>query len=162
LITEADQKYVERIGRPPAPMTDDYSAAVARSRVWMLESAGGIVGALVTEDRADHLLLETVAVAPTAQGSGYGRLLLDRAPHGAPHRPLVPHHPHHGGQRQELLVLRLLQPLTHHRAASLESSNSPSRAFCELYDASDRSLLAFIDPIVCGNSAVSFGARSTS
>jgi ribosomal protein S18 acetylase RimI-like enzyme len=33
----------------------------------------------VTEDRADHLLLETVAVAPGAQGKGYGGLLLDRA-----------------------------------------------------------------------------------
>jgi ribosomal protein S18 acetylase RimI-like enzyme len=33
----------------------------------------------VTEDRGDHLLLETIAVAPGAQGSGYGRLLLDRA-----------------------------------------------------------------------------------
>jgi len=33
----------------------------------------------VTEDRGDHLLLETVAVAPGSQGKGYGRLLLDRA-----------------------------------------------------------------------------------
>src|SRR5436190_23024585 len=79
LITEVYQKYVERIGRPPAPMTADYSAAVAHFRVWVLESDEGIVGALVTEDCTDHLLLETVAVAPTAQGSGYGRLLLDRA-----------------------------------------------------------------------------------
>jgi ribosomal protein S18 acetylase RimI-like enzyme len=38
-----------------------------------------MLGALVTEVHADHLLLETVAVAPGAQGSGYGRMLLDRA-----------------------------------------------------------------------------------
>ena len=47
--------------------------------MWVLESGDAIVGALVTEERADHLLLETVAVAPGAQGKGYGRLLLERA-----------------------------------------------------------------------------------
>jgi N-acetylglutamate synthase-like GNAT family acetyltransferase len=79
LITDAYTKYVERIGRPPAPMTADYAAALTHSRVWVLLSDEAVVGALVTENRADHLLLETVAVAPTAQGRGYGALLLDRA-----------------------------------------------------------------------------------
>jgi N-acetylglutamate synthase-like GNAT family acetyltransferase len=79
LIADAYTKYVERIGRPPAPMTADYAAALEHCRVWVLVRDDIIVGALVTEDRADHLLLETVAVAPTAQGSGYGALLLDRA-----------------------------------------------------------------------------------
>jgi N-acetylglutamate synthase-like GNAT family acetyltransferase len=79
LIADAYTKYIERIGRPPSPMNADYVAALEHSRVWVLESGHAIVGALVTEDRADHLLLETVAVAPSAQGKGYGRLLLDRA-----------------------------------------------------------------------------------
>jgi N-acetylglutamate synthase-like GNAT family acetyltransferase len=79
LITDAYTKYVARIGRSPAPMTADYAAALKHSRVWVLECDGAIVGALVTEDRDDHLLLETIAVAPGAQGSGYGRLLLERA-----------------------------------------------------------------------------------
>jgi N-acetylglutamate synthase-like GNAT family acetyltransferase len=79
LMTDAYTKYVERIGRPPAPMTADYAAALEHCRVWVLERGDAIVGALVTEDRGDHLLLETIAVAPGAQGSGYGRLLLDRA-----------------------------------------------------------------------------------
>jgi N-acetylglutamate synthase-like GNAT family acetyltransferase len=79
LITDAYTKYIERIGRPPAPMTADYAAALEHSRVWVLESGDTIAGALVTENHGDHLLLETVAVASTAQGSGYGRLLLDRA-----------------------------------------------------------------------------------
>jgi N-acetylglutamate synthase-like GNAT family acetyltransferase len=79
LIADAYEKYVERIGRSPAPMTADYAAALEHSRVWVLVRDDAIVGALVTEDRTDHLLLETVAVAPTAQGSGYGALLLDRA-----------------------------------------------------------------------------------
>ncbi len=79
LITDAYTKYIERIGRPPAPMTADYAEALEHSRAWVLESGGAIVGALVTEDRTDHLLLETVAVAPGAQGNGFGRLLLERA-----------------------------------------------------------------------------------
>jgi ribosomal protein S18 acetylase RimI-like enzyme len=60
-------------------MTADYAAALEHSQVWVLESGDAIVGALVTEDRADHLLLETIAVASGAQGKGYGRLLLERA-----------------------------------------------------------------------------------
>src|ERR1700754_5167854 len=79
VIDDAYEKYIARIGRPPAPMTADYAAALEHSRVWVLECDDAIVGALVTEDHADHLLLETIAVAPGAQGSGYGRLLLDRA-----------------------------------------------------------------------------------
>jgi N-acetylglutamate synthase-like GNAT family acetyltransferase len=79
VIDDAYTKYIERIGRPPAPMTTDYAAALEHSRVWVLEDGDAIVGTLVTEDREDHLLLETVAVAPGAQGSGYGRLLLERA-----------------------------------------------------------------------------------
>jgi N-acetylglutamate synthase-like GNAT family acetyltransferase len=79
LITDAYTKYIERIGQPPAPMTADYATALEHSRVWLLESGDTVVGALVTEDRADHLLLETIAVASSAQGKGYGRLLLDRA-----------------------------------------------------------------------------------
>lgn len=79
LITDAYSKYIARIGRPPAPMTADYAAALGHSRVWVLTDGDAVVGALVTERRADHLLLETVAVAPDAQGHGYGRLLLERA-----------------------------------------------------------------------------------
>lgn len=79
MITDSYSKYVARIGRPPAPMTADYAAALEHSRVWVLVDGDAVVGALVTERRADHLLLETVAVAPDAQGHGYGRLLLERA-----------------------------------------------------------------------------------
>jgi N-acetylglutamate synthase-like GNAT family acetyltransferase len=79
VIADAYTKYIERIGRPPAPMTADYATALGHSRVWVAERDDAIVGALVTEDHADHLLLETVAVAPGVQGMGYGRLLLERA-----------------------------------------------------------------------------------
>ena len=79
VIDDAYSKYIERIGRPPAPMTTDYAAALEHSRVWVLEDGDAIVGTLVTEDWEDHLLVETIAVAPGAQGSGHGRRLLERA-----------------------------------------------------------------------------------
>src|SRR6476646_601553 len=39
LIDDAYSKYIERIGRPPAPMNADYAAALEHSRVWVLGSA---------------------------------------------------------------------------------------------------------------------------
>ena len=69
LITDAYEKYIERIGRPPAPMTADYTAALEHSRVWVLVSDDAVVGALVTEHRGDHLLLETIAVSARRSGT---------------------------------------------------------------------------------------------
>ncbi|WP_242456153.1 GNAT family N-acetyltransferase [Mycolicibacterium sp. P1-18] len=76
LVTSAFGKYVDRIGRPPAPMTADYAELLETSRVWVVDDGEDIVGVLVTQARPDHLLLDVVAVAPTAQGGGHGRALL--------------------------------------------------------------------------------------
>lgn len=76
LAVAAYQRYVPRIGRPPAPMTADYLAAVAAVDTWVAEIDGEIVGFLVLDERDTHLLLENVAVAPAAQGRGVGRELL--------------------------------------------------------------------------------------
>ncbi|HET6735657.1 GNAT family N-acetyltransferase, partial [Mycobacterium sp.] len=75
LIADAYAKYIVRIGRPPAPMTADYAAALQNSRVWVLQERDALVGAMVTEDHRDHVLLETVAVDTRSQGRGFGRLL---------------------------------------------------------------------------------------
>jgi N-acetylglutamate synthase-like GNAT family acetyltransferase len=79
IVHAAFDVYVARIGRQPAPMLADYAAAVAHSRVWVIEADGVIAGVVVNEVHDDHLLLDTVAVAPGAQGHGYGALLLARA-----------------------------------------------------------------------------------
>lgn len=83
LVVAAFGKYVERIGKPPAPMIADYGKLLATSRVWVLEDGGGLAGVLVTQAESDYLLLDVIAVAPTAQGGGHGRTLLDRADHDA-------------------------------------------------------------------------------
>jgi N-acetylglutamate synthase-like GNAT family acetyltransferase len=79
IVHDAFDVYVARMGRQPAPMTADYRAAVASSRVWVIEADGDIVGVLVNEVHDDHLYLDTIAVDPGAQGRGYGGLLLARA-----------------------------------------------------------------------------------
>jgi N-acetylglutamate synthase-like GNAT family acetyltransferase len=79
LITESFGKYVERIGKPPAPMLADYAGLLDTSRIWVLERCDAVIAVLVTQHHGDHLLLDTVAVAPGAQGGGHGRRLLERA-----------------------------------------------------------------------------------
>jgi N-acetylglutamate synthase-like GNAT family acetyltransferase len=79
LVVAAFGKYVERIGRPPAPMTADYAELLRTSRVWVIEHEREVVGVLVTQVQPDHLLLDSIAVTPTAQGAGHGHTLLERA-----------------------------------------------------------------------------------
>jgi ribosomal protein S18 acetylase RimI-like enzyme len=79
IVHDSFDKYVERIGKRPAPMDADYRAAVMSSRVWVIDIDGEIVGFVVNDVHDDHLLLDTVAVDPGAQGHGYGALLLARA-----------------------------------------------------------------------------------
>jgi GNAT superfamily N-acetyltransferase len=77
VVLAAYQHYVPVIGRPPAPMLDDYAGRVAAGQVWVLDDAGALVGVLVLEDGPDCFLLENIAVRPDRQGLGLGRILLD-------------------------------------------------------------------------------------
>lgn len=79
LAEAAYEKYVERIGRRPAPMDADYAALIEDANVWVLTCDDRLLGSLVTIVNDDHLLLDSIAVAPDAQGHGYGALLLRRA-----------------------------------------------------------------------------------
>ena len=79
LVADAFAMYVERIGKPPAPMLTDYGALLDEGRIWVIDGNDGLLGVVVTLVRPDHLLLDTVAVAESARGGGYGRILLDRA-----------------------------------------------------------------------------------
>ena len=79
LAAVAFTPYIERIGRPPGPMTADYGRALADSRVWVVDGVGSLDAVMVLEEHADHLLIEVIAVDPAAQGRGVGTVLLDRA-----------------------------------------------------------------------------------
>lgn len=79
LARAAYSGYVERMGREPAPMKADYAGLVEAGAVWTAEQAGVVVGLLVVEIGPDHVLLDNIAVAPYAQGTGVGRQLLEFA-----------------------------------------------------------------------------------
>jgi GNAT superfamily N-acetyltransferase len=79
LARAAYSPYVPRIGREPAPMAADYSAAVADAQVWVVDGAARLEGLLVLVPNADHLLVENLAVRPQAQGRGIGGMLLEHA-----------------------------------------------------------------------------------
>jgi ribosomal protein S18 acetylase RimI-like enzyme len=79
IVTAAYAKYLPRIGRPPGPLTTDYAAAVTRGEVWVAARDDVVTGLLVLRVMPDHLLLENVAVDPTAQRTGVGTRLLEQA-----------------------------------------------------------------------------------
>jgi len=79
LVREAYAHYVPRLGREPAPMTDDYAARIAAGQAWIEERDGTPVGALVLEDTADGLLLDNIAVSAAMRGKGLGKGLMDFA-----------------------------------------------------------------------------------
>ncbi|UQU61419.1 GNAT family N-acetyltransferase [Couchioplanes caeruleus] len=79
LTAAAFEKYVPRLGRDPKPMHNDYREAVSAGRVWVAVAAGEIVGLALLVPHEDHLLLDTVAVSPDAQGRGVGGRLLELA-----------------------------------------------------------------------------------
>ena len=76
LVRMAYSKYIERIGREPAPMLEDYAALIRAGEVWVLAEGGEVLGVLVMRPAEDHLFVDNVAVAPGHQGRGLGRELV--------------------------------------------------------------------------------------
>ena len=76
VVRAAYSRYVSRIGREPGPMLDDYAALIRDGRVHVVVRGGAVKGVLVLRPGPDAMLLDNVAVAPDAQGSGIGRAML--------------------------------------------------------------------------------------
>ncbi|WP_370154950.1 GNAT family N-acetyltransferase [Ferrovibrio sp.] len=83
-------KYVPRIGTEPQPMAEDAAALLDDYEVWVVDGDDRdvLAGALVLRQEPDHLLIWSVAVDPTQQGTGLGRRLIDFAEGQAQHRSL--------------------------------------------------------------------------
>lgn len=79
VIQNAYGKYVERIGKSPAPMTADYGRLIAIGDVWVLEREGALAGLVVLKSAADYLMVGTLAVSTAYQGQGLGSKLLAHA-----------------------------------------------------------------------------------
>ena len=77
VVASAYARYLNRMDRPPAPVLNDYRAATASGQVWVLGDPVFCVIVLIGQGNA--LLVENVAVAPAAQGQGFGRMLMEFA-----------------------------------------------------------------------------------
>jgi ribosomal protein S18 acetylase RimI-like enzyme len=76
IVRDAYTKYIERIGKRPGPMLDDYPRLVEDGGVWVLSIGEEVRGVLVLVAESDHLLLDNVAVDPRHQREGHGRALI--------------------------------------------------------------------------------------
>ena len=93
IVCEAYTHYVPLIGQKPGPMFDDYASLIRNKRMHVFERCGfngrapearGLIqGILVLIPQDDAMLLDNVAVAPAAQGTGVGRALLEFAERAA-------------------------------------------------------------------------------
>ncbi|HXO01108.1 MAG TPA: GNAT family N-acetyltransferase [Stellaceae bacterium] len=77
IVREAYAVYIDRIGKPPGPMLDDYAALIDDGAVSVLKVPGGVIAAIIVLlPKPDHLLLDNVAVRRDRQGQGFGRRLI--------------------------------------------------------------------------------------
>ncbi len=79
LVQAAYGHYVERLGEPPRPMTDDYAEVIRTHRVTVAERGGEILGLVVLGAGEEGFFVDNVAVDPSHQGIGAGKALLEHA-----------------------------------------------------------------------------------
>ncbi|KAJ5883839.1 acetyltransferase protein [Penicillium subrubescens] len=83
MVDAAYTKYIDRIGKRPAPMDEDYHQAIHTHTVLILRETAKnrLVGAIVLEldTSSDSVKIDNLVVHPAAQGHGYGRVLMNGA-----------------------------------------------------------------------------------
>jgi GNAT superfamily N-acetyltransferase len=78
-VEAAYRHYVERNGKFPAPMLDDYAQVIGEHDVTVAERGPDVAGVLVVREAEEGFLLDNIAVRPDCQGTGVGRRLLQLA-----------------------------------------------------------------------------------
>ncbi|KAH7230530.1 acyl-CoA N-acyltransferase [Fusarium redolens] len=78
IVNAAYEKYIPRIGKPPAPMTADYASLLTTHDMFILRTAQSPIGALLLhhDTSAEAMKVENLVVDPSAQGRGYGKVLM--------------------------------------------------------------------------------------
>ena len=76
LVDRAYRGYVPRIGKQPAPMTDNYRQRILDGEAYVTRIDGCIVGLIVLSPRDDYLHIGNIAVDPDRQRGGVGTALL--------------------------------------------------------------------------------------
>ena len=76
-VDAAYRMYVDRMGKPPAPMLDDYGELVGRGQVRVaVDVNDALLGLIVSWPEVDHLHVSNVVVDPSAQGQGVGAVMI--------------------------------------------------------------------------------------
>ena len=70
-------RYIERIGKKPAPMVADFGAAIEAETLYVIATGTQICGFVVFYACNNHLHLENVAIEPRFQGLGLGMKLIE-------------------------------------------------------------------------------------
>lgn len=82
MIDAAYSKYIDRIGKPPAPMAADLHEIIKTHDVYLLgDSKNNAVGSIALESNPESktIKVDSIVVSPSAQGHGYGRILMNFA-----------------------------------------------------------------------------------
>ncbi|KAH6973022.1 acyl-CoA N-acyltransferase [Ilyonectria sp. MPI-CAGE-AT-0026] len=83
IVNDAYSKYVERIGKEPAPMTTDYYELMNTHDIFVLKTDinDTVVGSIVlsTDSESASIKINNLVVDTAAQGRGYGRVLMNYA-----------------------------------------------------------------------------------
>ncbi|KAL7823873.1 acyl-CoA N-acyltransferase [Trichoderma gracile] len=90
IVNASYSKYIDRIGKPPAPMLADYAKLLQTRDIFVLETTAkgdegdsvvNMVGSIMlgVDAEGDAVTVNNLVVEPAAQGRGYGRVLMDFA-----------------------------------------------------------------------------------
>ncbi len=79
MVDDAYSKYIERLGKLPAAMNSDYDKLIETQNVYVLRIGGHVVGSILLSRDGDAIKVSNLVVDPSAQGCGYGRVLMDYA-----------------------------------------------------------------------------------
>jgi ribosomal protein S18 acetylase RimI-like enzyme len=87
VVAASYEKYLSRMDKPPAPLYRDYAEAIGMRQIWVVgRPLNGLISLIPESDAV--LLIENIAVHPSAQGSGLGRRLMAFAEREATERGL--------------------------------------------------------------------------
>ena len=78
-VCEAYVHYIERIGKQPAPMLENYAEVLEHAQVHVATQRELVVGTVVLIPTNEGFCLDNVAVRPAVKGLGVGRMLLHLA-----------------------------------------------------------------------------------
>jgi GNAT superfamily N-acetyltransferase len=78
-VCEAYMHYIERIGKQPGPMLENYADVIRQSQVHVALAHERVVGAIVLQINDEGFYVDNVSVRPAVKGQGVGRLLLELA-----------------------------------------------------------------------------------